>query len=68
MKLVWVSFSNNANAHYPCGSLSDIYIYIYIYILCIPHNNVGWLDSELQIGIWKMFCVNYCRPTVEHAK
>ena len=24
VKLVWVSFSNNANAHYPCGSLSAL--------------------------------------------
>ena len=24
VKLVWVSFSNNANAHNPCGSLSAL--------------------------------------------
>ena len=39
VKLVWVSFSNNANAHYPCGSLSTLTPYRFTLSGC-AHDSV----------------------------
>ena len=50
VKLVWVSINNNANAHYPCGSLSALAPYYFAHSECAHDSYCPKVVVQCQNG------------------